>query len=419
MLYICGTPIGNLEDMTYRVVRVLSEVDLIAAEDTRQSVKLLNHFDIKTPLTSYYEHNKDVKGPQLIKLLQEGKDIALVTDAGMPGISDPGEDLIKLCYENDVPVTVVPGPTAVVTALVLSGLNSRSYIFEGFLPRNKKQRTEVLERLVDESRTTVFYEAPHHLVDTLESIYKTVGDRNIAVARELTKKHETVNRGTVGEVLEYFKKNEPKGEFVLVLEGKDKEKIKEDKIASFEEMTIEEHFNMYIEQGMSEKDAMKQDGQSSNCSLGGCYKQEIYQKYAAEKGEGIMRIAVTYENGQIFQHFGHTETFKIYDVEEGKVVHSEVVDTNGSGHGALAEVLNALNVDVLICGGIGGGAQTALAAAGIKFYGGVSGDADQAVEAFINETLDYNPDVRCSHHEHSHGEGHTCGEHGCGSHSCH
>ena len=258
MLYICGTPIGNLEDMTYRVVRVLSEVDLIAAEDTRQSVKLLNHFDIKTPLTSYYEHNKDVKGPQHIKLLQEGKDIALVTDAGMPGISDPGEDLIKLCYENNVPVTVVPGPTAVVTALVLSGLNSRSYIFEGFLPRNKKQRAEVLERLVDESRTTVFYEAPHHLVDTLDSIYKTVGDRNIAVARELTKKHETVNRGAVGEVLEYFKENEPKGEFVLVLEGKDKEKIKEDKIASFEEMTIEEHFNMYIEQGMSEKDAMKQ-----------------------------------------------------------------------------------------------------------------------------------------------------------------
>ena len=161
------------------------------------------------------------------------------------------------------------------------------------------------------------------------------------------------------------------------------------------------------------------DGQSSNCSFGGCYKQEIYKKYAEEKGEGIMRIAVTYENGQIFQHFGHTETFKIYDVEEGKVVHSEVVDANGSGHGALAGVLNALNADVLICGGIGGGAQTALAAAGIKLFGGVSGDADEAVEAFINETLDYNSDVKCSHHEHSHGEGHTCGEHGCGSHSCH
>ena len=161
------------------------------------------------------------------------------------------------------------------------------------------------------------------------------------------------------------------------------------------------------------------DGQSSNCNLGGCYKQEFYQKYAVEKGEGIMRIAVTYENGQIFQHFGHTEAFKIYDVEEGKVVHSEVVDTNGSGHGALAGVLNALNADVLICGGIGGGAQTALAAAGIKLFGGVSGDADKAVEAFINETLEYNPNVKCSHHEHNHGEGHTCGEHGCGSHSCH
>ena len=160
------------------------------------------------------------------------------------------------------------------------------------------------------------------------------------------------------------------------------------------------------------------DGQNSNCGLGGCYKQEIYQKYALEKGEGMMRIAVTYENGQIFQHFGHTEAFKIYDVEEGKVVHSEVVDTNGSGHGALAGVLNALNVDILICGGIGGGAQTALAAAGIKLFGGVSGDADEAVNALINETLDYNPEVKCSHHEHNHEEGHACGEHGCGSHSC-
>lgn len=271
MLYICGTPIGNLEDITYRVVRVLSQVDLIAAEDTRQSVKLLNHFDIKTPLTSYYEHNKDTKGPQLIRLLQEGKDIALVTDAGMPGISDPGEDLIRLCYENNVPVTVVPGATAVVTALVLSGLSSRSYIFEGFLPRNKKQRAEVLERLKDESRTTVFYEAPHHLIDTLEEIYNTVGDRQMAAARELTKKHETVNRGTVGQVLDYFKENEPKGEFVIVLEGKDKEKIKEDKIASFEEMSLEEHLKMYIDKGMTEKDAMKQVAKDR-----GIGKREVY-----------------------------------------------------------------------------------------------------------------------------------------------
>lgn len=161
------------------------------------------------------------------------------------------------------------------------------------------------------------------------------------------------------------------------------------------------------------------DGKSSKCGLGGCYKQEFYQKYATEKGEGIMRVAVTYENGQIFQHFGHTAEFKVYDVEDGKVIRSEVVDTNGSGHGALAGVLNALKADVLICGGIGGGAQMALSAAGIKLYGGVSGDADAAVEAFVNGTLDYNPDVKCNHHDHDHGEGHTCGEHGCGNHSCH
>lgn len=161
------------------------------------------------------------------------------------------------------------------------------------------------------------------------------------------------------------------------------------------------------------------DGKSSKCGLGGCYKQEFYQKYATEKGESIMRVAVTYENGQIFQHFGHTAEFKVYDVRDGKVIHSEVVDTNGSGHGALAGVLNALKADVLICGGIGGGAQMALSAAGIKLYGGVSGDADAAVEAFVNGTLDYNPDVKCSHHNHEHGEGHTCGEHGCGNHSCH
>ena len=161
------------------------------------------------------------------------------------------------------------------------------------------------------------------------------------------------------------------------------------------------------------------NGQSSNCGLGGCYKQEFYQKYAMEKGEDIMRVAVTYENGQIFQHFGHTETFKIYDVQDGKILHSEVVDTNGSGHGALAGVLSALKADVLICGGIGGGAQAALAAAGIQLYGGAVGDADAAVEAFVKGTLDYNPDVKCTHHEHNHEEGHSCGEHGCESHNCH
>lgn len=257
MLYICGTPIGNMEDMTLRAIRILGEVDLIAAEDTRQSVKLLNHFDIKTPLTSYYEHNKEVKGPQLINMLKEGKNIALVTDAGMPGISDPGEDLIRLCYENNIEVTIVPGPTAVITALVLSGLNTRSYIFEGFLPKNKKQRTEVLEKLKNETRTTVFYEAPHHLLNTLKDIYKYAGDRQTAVERELTKRHETVNKGSLSEIINYFEENEPKGEFVIVLEGADYEEIKAEEILRISEMSIEEHFNSYIAQGMDEKTAMK------------------------------------------------------------------------------------------------------------------------------------------------------------------
>ncbi len=257
MLYVCGTPIGNLEDITLRVLRTLKEVDLIAAEDTRQSVKLLNHYNIKTPLTSYHEHNKDTKGPQLIAMLKEGKNIAIVTDAGMPGISDPGEDLIRLCYDNDVEVTVVPGATAVVTALVLSGLNSRSYIFEGFLPKNKKQKKEVLEKLKNEVRTTVFYEAPHHLVQTLEELCEYAGNRNSAVIRELTKKHETVEKGNLVNLLEHFKNNEPKGEFVIVIEGADISQIKADEAAKFELMTIKEHFKKYINDGFDEKSAMK------------------------------------------------------------------------------------------------------------------------------------------------------------------
>lgn len=258
MLYICGTPIGNMEDITLRAIRILGEVDLIAAEDTRQSVKLLNHFNIKTPLTSYYEHNKDVKGPQLINMLKEGKNIALVTDAGMPGISDPGEDLVKLCYDNDIQVTIVPGPTAVITALVLSGLNTRSYIFEGFLPKSKKQRIEVLSRLKGETRTTVFYEAPHHLLNTLKDIYKYAGNRQVAVERELTKRHETVNKGSINDVISYFEENKPKGEFVIVVNGANPEEIKAQEMSKINEMSILDHFNIYIAQGLDEKSAMKQ-----------------------------------------------------------------------------------------------------------------------------------------------------------------
>lgn len=273
MLYICGTPIGNMEDMTLRAIRVLKEADLIAAEDTRQSVKLLNHFDIKTPLTSYYEHNKEVKGPQLINMLKDGKNIALVTDAGMPGISDPGEDLVRLCYENDIDVTIVPGPTAVITALVLSGLSTRSYIFEGFLPKNKKQRTEVLDKLKNETRTTVFYEAPHHLLNTLKDIYKYAGDRQIAVERELTKRHETINKGSVSEIITYFEENQPKGEFVIVLDGADYEDIKAEEISKISEMSIEEHFSNYIAQGMDEKSAMKLVAKDR-----GIGKRDVYAK---------------------------------------------------------------------------------------------------------------------------------------------
>lgn len=273
MLYICGTPIGNMEDMTLRAIRILGEVDLIAAEDTRQSVKLLNHFNIKTPLTSYYEHNKDIKGPQLINMLKEGKNIALVTDAGMPGISDPGEDLIKLCYENDVEVTIVPGPTAVITALVLSGLNSRSYIFEGFLPKNKKQKNEVLERLRNETRTTIFYEAPHHLISTLKDIYEFTGNRECAVERELTKRHETVNKGKLSDIIKHFEENPPKGEFVIVLGGANPDDIKADEILKMSEISIEEHFNNYISQGMDEKSAMKQVAKDR-----GIGKRDVYKE---------------------------------------------------------------------------------------------------------------------------------------------
>ncbi len=273
MLYVCGTPIGNMEDMTYRAVRILSEVELIAAEDTRNTLKILSRFNIKTKLTSYHEHNKESKGAQLIEMLKEGMDIALVTDAGMPGISDPGEDIIKLCYENNIEVTAVPGPTAVVTAVVLSGLSCRSYVFEGFLPKNKRQRAEVLERLKTETRTTVFYEAPHHLVSTLEELYKAAGDRKCAVERELTKKHETINRGTLGELLEYFRSNEPKGEFVIVIEGTDTEQLKNKELMQYENLSIREHYESYISKGLDEKAAMKQVAKDRNIGKRDVYKE--------------------------------------------------------------------------------------------------------------------------------------------------
>ncbi len=256
-LYICGTPIGNLEDITIRVLNTLKEVDLIACEDTRHTIKLLNHYDIKTKMTSYHEHNKQTKGEELIKEIAGGKNIALVTDAGMPGISDPGSDLVKLCLQNGIPVTCCPGATAQVTGLVLSGISARRYAFEGFLPRDKKERKEVLQSLTSEYRTTVFYEAPHHLTTTLSDLLKALGDRKAATVREITKKHEAILTGTLSFLLDHFTQTEPLGEFVIILEGADKEQAVKDAQDKWLEISFTEHLEIYLQKGASKKEAMK------------------------------------------------------------------------------------------------------------------------------------------------------------------
>ena len=219
-LYLCATPIGNLGDMTPRVVETLQTVDLIAAEDTRNSIKLLNHFEIHTPMTSYHEYNKVEKAHQLVGQLLNGQNIALITDAGTPAISDPGEVLVQMCQEQGIPVTSLPGAAACITALTLSGLSTRRFCFEGFLPTDKKEKKEILKELALESRTMVLYEAPHHLVRTLEELYEVLGERRITLCRELTKKFETVFPTTLEGALEYYKEQEPRGEYVLVLEGR-------------------------------------------------------------------------------------------------------------------------------------------------------------------------------------------------------
>ena len=271
-LYLCATPIGNLEDITYRVLRTLKEVDLIAAEDTRNSIKLLNHFEIKTPMTSYHEFNKIDKAYQLVDKLREGKNIALITDAGTPGISDPGEDLVRICYEEGIEVTSLPGPAACITALTLSGLSTRRFCFEGFLPADKKEKKAILEELKTESRTMILYEAPHHLIRTLEELYAALGERRITLCRELTKKFETVFPTTLEKALDYYKTEEPRGEYVLVVEGKSPEEKRQEEIASWESMSIEEHMAYYEEQGMDNKSAMKQVAKDR-----GVGKREIYQ----------------------------------------------------------------------------------------------------------------------------------------------
>ena len=271
-LYLCATPIGNLNDMTQRVIDTLREVDVIAAEDTRNSIKLLNHFAIRTPMTSYHEYNKVEKADQLISQLSGGKNIALITDAGTPAISDPGEVLVAKCHEADIPVTSLPGCCACITALTLSGLPTRRFCFEGFLPSDKKEKKLILEELKEETRTIILYEAPHHLKRTLQELYETVGQRRITLCRELTKKFETVMPTTLQQAISYYEDNEPKGEYVLVLQGKSREEIRQSEQAKWEEMSIEEHMAYYEGQGIDRKNAMKLVAADR-----GVGKREIYQ----------------------------------------------------------------------------------------------------------------------------------------------
>lgn len=257
MLYLCATPIGNLEDITFRVLDTLRSVDIIAAEDTRNSIKLLNHFQIKAAMTSYHEYNKVEKAHYLIGLMQEGKNVALITDAGTPAISDPGETLVKLCQQTGIRVTSLPGAAACITALTLSGLSTRRFCFEGFLPSDKKERKAVLKELAEESRTIILYEAPHHLKKTLEELGNVLGNRKITICRELTKKFETVMPLMMEEALEFYEENEPRGEYVLVIQGKSLEEKKREAALEWMEMSIEEHMQYYEGQGMERKEAMK------------------------------------------------------------------------------------------------------------------------------------------------------------------
>ena len=256
-LYLCATPIGNLEDITFRVVRTLKEVDVIAAEDTRNSIKLLNHFEIKTPLTSYHEFNKYDKAKVLVSRMLGGENIALITDAGTPGISDPGEELVRQCYEAGVEVTSLPGAAACVTALTLSGLSTRRFAFEAFLPADKKEKAAILEELKSETRTIIIYEAPHRLKKTIAELLSVLGSRKLTAVKELTKLHENVFLTTLEEALVYYEENEPRGEFVLVIEGRKIEELKKEKEASFQEMDINEHMKLYLDKGMDKKEAMK------------------------------------------------------------------------------------------------------------------------------------------------------------------
>ena len=276
-LYLCATPIGNLEDITLRVLRILKEVDLIAAEDTRNSIRLLNHFEIRTKMTSYHEYNKIEKAAFLVEKMKEGMNVALITDAGTPGISDPGEELVRQCMEAGVPVTSLPGACACITALTLSGLPTRRFAFEAFLPYDKKEREAILTELKNETRTIILYEAPHHLRKTLRECRQYLGNRKMTVCRELTKKHETVLRTTLEEAVLHYRQETPRGECVLVIRGRSREERRQEQEEAWKALPLEEHMARYTDQGMDRKEAMKQVARDRGCS-----KREIYQQLLKE-----------------------------------------------------------------------------------------------------------------------------------------
>ena len=277
-LYLCATPIGNLEDMTYRVVRTLKEVDLIGAEDTRNSIKLLNHFEIETPMQSYHEFNKYDKAKELVQMMLDGKDIALITDAGTPGISDPGEELVKECLENGIEVTSLPGASACVTAISMSGLSTQRFCFEAFLPKDKKKKENVLKQLQNETRTIIIYEAPHRLTKTLAELEKALGNRRVSINRELTKKYEESFLTTLKEAREKYEAEEPRGEFVLVIEGKDQEALDQEERQKWEDMSLENHMKIYLDDGLDKKAAMKIVAKDRGVS-----KRDIYNQLVQEE----------------------------------------------------------------------------------------------------------------------------------------
>lgn len=274
MLYLCATPIGNLEDITFRVIRTLKEVDLIAAEDTRNSIKLLNHFEIKTPMTSYHEHNKVEKAKVLVDKMRAGTNIALITDAGTPGISDPGEELVRQCHEAGIQVTSLPGAAACITALTMSGQPTRRFVFEAFLPFDKKERADVLEELKNETRTIIIHEAPHHLAGLIDELTGVLGgDRSVSICKELTKRYEKVWKTTLEEAAQFYKNQQPRGEYVLVIAGRDRQEIKLEKQKSWDAMSIQEHVAMYENQGIDRKEAMRMAAKDRGIS-----KRDVYQQ---------------------------------------------------------------------------------------------------------------------------------------------